>query len=236
MNIQVLTQLPAILTATILLVASSVMPQFSEGRTEDPRQPFGGGDVAFTEPVESIKVACGETGIVGDVRVARGARVQRDELLLELDMSVLEAARQLAAAKARSTARLNAAQVEFEQRNQRYEKLEQLLRENAGSPEEVERAKADMQVAHENVVARKGRERTEPARTEGNRGADRTAAACGVRSRVTSWMSVENKVNLSRTMILTWLRSYDWTNCASYSIFPRERLQLFVVVTRLMFF
>ncbi len=153
MNIQMLTHLPTILTATILLIAGSMIPRISEGRTEDSFRPFGMGDVAFTEPVELIKVACGETGIVGSVRVVRGARVQRDELLLELDMSVLEAAQQLAAAKARSTARLNAAQVEFEQKNQRYQKLEQLLRENAGSPEEVERAKADMQVANQNVVA-----------------------------------------------------------------------------------
>ena len=130
---------------------------FSGGQVANAQEGFElpvmvAGDVAFTEPVEIIKVACGQTGIVGKVHVTRGTRVQRDDLLLELDMSVLEASRQLAAAKSGSSAKLNAAQVEFEQKKKRYEKLVQLLREDAGSPEEVERAKADMQVANEYVV------------------------------------------------------------------------------------
>lgn len=140
------------LTVVVLWSAWLFAVQISCGQDNHDLDLFGAGDIAFTEPVEFIKVACGDTGIVGKVHVVRGARVKRSDLLLELDMSVLEASRQLAAAKARSSAKLNAAQVEFDQKKKRYEKLVQLLRENAGSPEEVDRAKADMQVANENIV------------------------------------------------------------------------------------
>lgn len=152
MDFSLTTQQHRFWSASILLVVWLFAVQFSFGQDNHAADLIDGGDIAFTEPVEFIKVACGDTGIVGNVHVVHGVRVKQNDLLLELDMSVLEASRQLAAAKARSSAKLNAARVEYEQKKKRYEKLVQLLRENAGSPEEVERANADMQVANENVV------------------------------------------------------------------------------------
>ena len=109
------------------------------------------GDEAFTEPIETVQLSCAETGIVGDVLVKRGDKVQPGDLLFELNMTVLAASKNLASAKANGTAKLKAAQVEFEQKQRRHQKLVALLQDNAGSPEEVEVAQANMEVARENI-------------------------------------------------------------------------------------
>jgi RND family efflux transporter MFP subunit len=111
------------------------------------------GDEAFTEPIETIQVACSEFGIIGNVNVKRGQVVEADQLLFELDMSVLKASLRLAQAKANSKASRRAAEVEFETKSTRYEKLVRLISQKAGSPQEVERAKADVEVARQNVEA-----------------------------------------------------------------------------------
>ena len=111
------------------------------------------GDQAFTEPIETIQIASGELGIIGKVHVKRGDIVAPGDLLLELDMTVLEASHQLAKAKANTQARLNAAKVELESKTKRYENRLELLRENASSPEEVARAKTELEVARQSVEA-----------------------------------------------------------------------------------
>ena len=111
------------------------------------------GDEAFTEPIETIQVACPENGIIDSVNVKRGDIVDADQLLFELNMNVLEASLKLAQAKANSSARLKAAEVEFEAKEKKYKKLVKLISEKAGSPQEVERAKADYEVARQNVEA-----------------------------------------------------------------------------------
>ncbi len=111
------------------------------------------GNEAFTEPVEDIKVAAAEMGIVKVVHVSQGDLVAEGDLLMEMDMEVIEATRQVAESKANNVARLKAAEVELTSKNTRYEKLIELVREGAGSPEEVERARADSEVAQHNVDA-----------------------------------------------------------------------------------
>jgi len=111
------------------------------------------GDEAFTEPIETIKIASAESGIIGEVKVKRGDVVEADGLLFELDMSVLEASKRLAQAKANSRARLKAAQVEFEAKTKRHSQLVELQKEGAGSHEEVEKAYADVEVSKQAVEA-----------------------------------------------------------------------------------
>ncbi len=110
------------------------------------------GDEAFTEPIEKIQVACSESGIVEHFNVRRGDQVDAGQLLLELNTAVLESSRQLALAKTNSTAKRNAANVELEQKKIRYQKLVQLYQDQAGSAEEVEKAKSEMLIAQENVA------------------------------------------------------------------------------------
>ena len=111
------------------------------------------GEEAFTEPIEQIKVAVDGNGIIKKLQVKRGDRVTPNELLMELDMSVLTATRQIALSKSQNTARLKAAQVEYKIKNARHEKLVRLLKNGAGSPEEVDRALGDVAVAEQNIEA-----------------------------------------------------------------------------------
>ena len=111
------------------------------------------GDEAFTEPIETIKVAASETGIIGKVKIKRGDNVNEGDLLFELDMSVLEASRRLSQAKANTKARLKSAEVEYESKQKHYKKLVELFAEEAGSPQEVEQAKTDAEVARQNIEA-----------------------------------------------------------------------------------
>jgi len=123
-----------------------------------------GGDEAFTEPIEEIKVAAADMGIVAKIHVNLGDTVSPHDLLVELDQSVLEATRQIAESKANNKARIKAAEVEYQIKQARYEKLVQLVRDGAGSPEEVERAKADAEVAQQEIQAL--REQAEQYRLE----------------------------------------------------------------------
>ncbi len=111
------------------------------------------GEEAFTEPIETIKIAAAETGIIGKVVVKRGDTVTADDLLFELDMTVLEASKRLALAKASSKARLRAAEVEFNAKTKSYHKRVKLLEDQAGSPEEVEKAKTEVDLAQQNIEA-----------------------------------------------------------------------------------
>ena len=112
-----------------------------------------GNEEAFTEPIEKIQVAAAETGIVAKVYVKLGDTVQPGDLLYELDMSVLEASRRVAKSKADNRAKLKSAEIEYQTKLARYEKLVKLAQEGAGSPEEVARSKADAEVASQEIEA-----------------------------------------------------------------------------------
>ncbi len=143
----------------VLLIATTltIQPAIAQDKTHNSRATqlsiLTAGDEAFTEPIETIKVACSESGIIDLVKVERGDTVRAGDLLFELDMSVLEASRRLAQAKASTTAKRKAAEAEYESKNKRYEKLVELLEDKAGSPEEVERAKTDAEIARQAIEA-----------------------------------------------------------------------------------
>lgn len=107
----------------------------------------------FAEPVRIIESAAAAEGRIAEVAVKRGDRVQRGDLLVMLDTSILEASLNIAKARAENTAKTEATQVEYELKQQRFDQLANLVKAGAGSPEEVKRARAEAQVAHLNVVA-----------------------------------------------------------------------------------
>ncbi|MCS7467586.1 efflux RND transporter periplasmic adaptor subunit [Stieleria sp. ICT_E10.1] len=107
----------------------------------------------FTEPFREIKLCVAESGSVDTVLIHRGMTVDARQLLMTLDCDVLQANRNVAAAKAESTSRIDALTIESDLKQQRYEKLQQLLDDGAGSVEEVRRAKADASVAMLEVEA-----------------------------------------------------------------------------------
>ncbi|WP_372894898.1 efflux RND transporter periplasmic adaptor subunit [Stieleria sp.] len=101
----------------------------------------------FTEPIREIQLCVVESGSIDTVLIHRGMKVDAGQLLMTLDCDVLQASRNVAAAKAESRSRIDALIIESDLKQQRYEKLQQLLDDGAGSVEEVRRAKADASVA-----------------------------------------------------------------------------------------
>ena len=61
--------------------------------------------------------------------------------------------RSVAELRAESKAKLGAAQVEFDQKKKRYEKVTALFRDGAGSPTEVEKAYGEAEIARQNMEA-----------------------------------------------------------------------------------
>ncbi|MEM7457713.1 MAG: efflux RND transporter periplasmic adaptor subunit [Planctomycetota bacterium] len=152
------TQLiPVLLAASFCLISIPVFGQETRFSTENLERQFNDtlsvGNEAFTEPIERIYVSAAEPGILAEVHVNKGDIVTRDDLLMEMDMTVLEASQRVAEARAAEMARFRAAEVEFLSRKTRYEKLITLERDGAGSPEEVERARAEAEVAKQEMEA-----------------------------------------------------------------------------------
>lgn len=109
--------------------------------TAEPR--FAG----FTEPIQQIDVAAPESGTVREVHVRPGDSVRAGQILAGLDRDVLEATLEIARLKAASTTRRDAAQVELQVKQKRLDNMQGLRRDGFGSPEELERAKADASLA-----------------------------------------------------------------------------------------
>jgi len=117
--------------------------------------PFGAarGEVfeSFTEPVQTIEVACADFGRVSEIAVRRGDTVAKGELLLSLDSKLLNAARRIAAARAGGRAKTAALEVERKLKQSRLAKLRQLR--GSVSPEELNRAEAELEIASYQLAA-----------------------------------------------------------------------------------
>lgn len=124
-----------------VLLAASISHAQHERKSD--RHPFEG----FTQPYRSIDVAVSESGRVAAVLIKRGDVVSADQLLLQLDSSILETTRRIAAADAASTARVKALEIEHDLQKRRLEQINALTQSGRSSSEEQLRAKADEQVA-----------------------------------------------------------------------------------------
>lgn len=101
----------------------------------------------FTRPYRSAEVAASDFARVDSLHVAAGDEVQKNQLLIQLDATVLEVARRKAAAIADADSSIRSLQVEYDLAQRRAEKLEELNRTGGGSKEEIQRAIADARIA-----------------------------------------------------------------------------------------
>lgn len=99
---------------------------------------------SFTEPDETIEVACAEPGVVAQVLVKQGQTVKAGTILAVLDNAVLEATLRSAEAKAKSTARIDLARVEVELKQRQKAKLSLVLADGHASANEIEKAEAEL--------------------------------------------------------------------------------------------
>jgi RND family efflux transporter MFP subunit len=110
---------------------------------------------SFTEPYRTINVSTAEQGIITKMLVKEGDTVRKGQLLATLDKEVLEAAMQIAKAGKESLGRIKSASAAVELRKDRYDKLVKLEADGHAHPEEVLRAKTELEIAEAELLAAK---------------------------------------------------------------------------------
>jgi RND family efflux transporter MFP subunit len=108
---------------------------------------------AFTEPYRTINVAAPETGIIAALRVHEGDTVRQDQVLAELDVDVLVAARDVAKAGSDALGRVHSAQADLELKQDRLTSLRELLGRGNAYPQEVRRAEREVKIAEAELLA-----------------------------------------------------------------------------------
>ncbi len=93
---------------------------------------------SFTEPIEKSMVACTENGVVDTVRVREGDRVSAGDELAKLNHGVLVETKRQAIARARSTAKRDAAKSRFELVMAQKQTLEGMIAEGHVNQYEVQ--------------------------------------------------------------------------------------------------
>ena len=106
----------------------------------------------FAEPYQTVEVAAPEPGLITEVLVEEGARVQEGQSLLQQDVALLESALATAQVRRDATGRSSAAEVELALRKDRLQRLMKLFEKGSASREEVDRAEADVQIAEANLL------------------------------------------------------------------------------------
>ena len=129
--------------AISLSLFSGVMP--SHGNAEERIE-------GFTGPYRQIELAFGESGVLAELRVKEGARVQEGEVLAQLDTTVLERTLDIARQRSESNGALSAAQAELELRTKYWQQLSQLHDRGHATQREIDRASTDVKVAEARVA------------------------------------------------------------------------------------
>jgi RND family efflux transporter MFP subunit len=125
---------------TILLVLA---PGFAQGVEID----------GFTEPFRTVSVASAESGLVMEIKVRVGDEVQEGQIIARLDDEIHLILLETAEKKMAAEGVLESATAELALRKFRLKKLEELTARGHGRAEEVERARADFEIAAAQVLA-----------------------------------------------------------------------------------
>lgn len=107
----------------------------------------------FTEPFRTIHVASAESGIVSRVFVREGEAVAVGQQLVLLDDEVHRMLLEIAKQQMDATGRVNSTRAEVELHQSRYAKLAELRQAGQAYQQEVDRARADVEVAQGRLLA-----------------------------------------------------------------------------------
>jgi RND family efflux transporter MFP subunit len=117
---------------------------------------FCAGDVdGFTEPYRTINVSAAEPGVITNLLVKEGDKVEQGQLLATLDSEVLEAAKEMGKAGMESMGRIRSASAAVELKKERLEKLQELHAAGHANPEEIMRARTEFKMAEAELLAAK---------------------------------------------------------------------------------
>ena len=126
------------LTALLALGAAPASPGKTDG---------------FTEPYRTINVAAPEAGIITALRVHEGDTVRQTQVLAELDVDVLIAARDVAKAGSDALGRVRSAEADRDLKQERLASLRELLTRGNAYPQEVRRAERELKIAEAELLA-----------------------------------------------------------------------------------
>ncbi len=101
----------------------------------------------YTEPNRSVNVAAHDQGVLVSLPVQIGEYVEAGQVVAQLDDVIHRLLMESAAERKDARGRLNSAEAELKLKTTRWEKLTELRESGFGRKEEVERARADMDIA-----------------------------------------------------------------------------------------
>ena len=107
---------------------------------------------SFAEPNQRIELAANEPGVLNALPVREGDAVREGQVVAMLDLEVLEAQRDVLAARAAATGAIASAEAELRLRQLRLDALRELDARGHASPSELRRAEADLSIAQAGVV------------------------------------------------------------------------------------
>ncbi|QDU99022.1 efflux RND transporter periplasmic adaptor subunit [Lignipirellula cremea] len=105
----------------------------------------------FVEPYRTISVASDETGVIQEVFVREGQRVEAGQPLARLNSDVHQALLAIAEQSMLAEGRIDAARADVEMRRRRLEKLRSLRLEGHARQEEVDRTAGEVAVGEANL-------------------------------------------------------------------------------------
>ena len=108
----------------------------------------------FTEPNRTVHVAAAsEVGLIRLLNVEEGDTVKKGQLLAKLDTNVLEASLAMARQRAASRGRLDAISSDLQLKHDRLAKFSKLAGKGHATAGELDRAKAELEIAEANLLA-----------------------------------------------------------------------------------
>ena len=110
---------------------------------------------AYLEPYQSIEVSATENAAVKSIQVREGQFVSKGDVLARLDQVVLEKTLAVAVKEAASRGTLKTAEAEVELHKQKYGRIKDLIDSGHGRQHELNRAKADLQIAEGKLLRAK---------------------------------------------------------------------------------
>lgn len=116
---------------------------------------FAGDIESFIEPYRSIEVAAAESGIIIDLHVKEGQKVEKDQPLAELNQDVLKVSVDIAKAHSEAVSAIRAAEAELKLQTDRHARLVQLRAKDNATEDEVNRALLEKELAEARLLAAK---------------------------------------------------------------------------------
>lgn len=107
----------------------------------------------FTQPYRTVNVSAPEMGVIEELHVQEGELIRKGQPLARLDGDILFAQLAIAEFEMKTEGAWKAARAEVLLRTDRLQRLEKILASGHARPEEVERARADKEIAESRLLA-----------------------------------------------------------------------------------